>query len=210
MNPAAPDIPMTPMQSALATIKREHEGLATVLHVLWLLAEDVRKHGVEPDFKLFATILYYIAAFTERFHHPKEDDYLFKLLLSRTDRADAVIDELKAEHARGPELVGGLEQALVHYQGGSPIGLEDFARLVERYTAFIFEHMRKEERLVIPAAEKALAPADWETIDAAFRAHQDPLFGPRPQQEFGELYSRIAILAPKKLKQSMRKRDQPS
>ena len=50
-------------QSVLATIKREHEGLATVLHVLWLLAEDVRKHGVEPDFKLFATILYYIAAF---------------------------------------------------------------------------------------------------------------------------------------------------
>ena len=109
---------------------------------MWVLLEDVRKHGVEPDFKLFATILYYIAAFTQRFHHPKEDDYLFKLLLSRTDRADAVIDELKAEHARGPELVGGLERALVHYQGGSPIGLEDFARLVERYTAFILEHMR--------------------------------------------------------------------
>ena len=67
-------------QSVLATIKREHEGLATVLHVLWVLLEDVRKHGVEPDFKLFATILYYIAAFTQRFHHPKEDDYLFKLL----------------------------------------------------------------------------------------------------------------------------------
>ena len=138
------------MQSVLATIKREHEGLATVLHVLWVLLEDVRKHGVEPDFKLFATILYYIAAFTQRFHHPKEDDYLFKLLLSRTDRADAVIDELKAEHAPGPELVGGLERARSCITRGAA---RSGSKILPSWWS------------VTPRSfSSTCAPADWETM----------------------------------------------
>jgi len=67
----------------------------------------------------------------------------------------------------------------------------------------MLDHMRKEEDLAIPAAETALLPADWLMIDTAFRAHQNPLFGPRPQQEFGKLYARIAGLAPKKLRRLM-------
>jgi hypothetical protein len=53
-----------------------------------------------------------------------------------------------------------------------------------------------EEDVVLPLAERALTEADWREIDAAFRANDDPLFGPRPAEEFRKLFQLILNLAP--------------
>jgi hemerythrin-like domain-containing protein len=191
------------MHSALATIEHEHHGFAAVLQVLQSLVRDTQQYRAPPDFTLLATVLYYIDAFPEQFHHPHEDEHLFKRLLARTHEADAVLDDLQAEHAAGPRMIRELERALVHWQAGNTAAAAAFAELAQRYAEFIFQHMRKEEELVFPAAARALNLSDWETIDAAFLAHPDPLFGPQPQQEFGTLYRRIATLAPQKIKRGM-------
>ena len=67
------------MQAAIAAMKGEHHDFATVLCALATLLEEVRKHGVAPDFTLFSAVLYYIDLFPDRFHHPTEDEFLFKL-----------------------------------------------------------------------------------------------------------------------------------
>jgi hemerythrin-like domain-containing protein len=197
---------MIPMHSALAMIQREHQDLAAVLHLLQSLVRDARQAGAAPDFPLLATVLYYIDAFPERYHHPHEEEYLFKRLHEHTPDADTILDDLRAEHAVGPRLIRELERALVHWQAGNQAAAVAFAELAERYVQFLLDHMRKEEEVVFPAAAKALTLADWETIDAAFRAHQDPLFRPQPEQEFGVLYQRIADRVPGRLKDSLTKR----
>jgi hypothetical protein len=61
---------------------------------------------------------------------------------------------------------------------------------------FYSEHMRKEETLVIPLAQKLFSDEDWGRIDAAFRANRDPLGSVDEDQEFRHLFSRIVSLAP--------------
>ena len=88
---------------------------------------DVAAQKVKADFELIATILYYIDTFPDRCHHPKEDEFLFKRLRNRTDKANSVLDELQRQHVSGAGLMLGLEQAFVHWQAGAPQGLRPFS-----------------------------------------------------------------------------------
>lgn len=195
------------MKAALAIIEGEHKALAGVVYALQRLAHDVREDRAKPDFALFSAMLYYIDAFPERQHHPKEDEHLFKALRARTARADAVLDELQGEHVRSAQLVAYLAQTLVHYQGGAPRGREAFCAAVDAYATLVFDHVRKEEDVVLKLAAECLTVDDWRAIETAFRAHQDPLLGPEPGHEFRRLRRRIANLAPRKL-QSLLHHDQ--
>ncbi len=182
--------------AALSIIKDEHRSLVAVLQALQHLVREVRDRGLEPDFDLFSLILDYVDVFPDRFHHPKEDQYLFRTLRERTPQARAVLDELEAEHGRGAALIRDLRHALASYRVGGPAGLGAFASAVEAYADFHWKHMRKEEDVVMPLAEQVLTAADWQAIDEAFRANEDPLFGARPRAEFARLFQLIVNLAP--------------
>ena len=141
------------------------------------------------------SLLNYIEAFPDKLHHPKEDDYLYRILRARDPGAAAVLDELQDEHQRGPDTMRALVQALQAYEQ-SPSAFEAFAQAVSRYAEAQWAHMRKEEEQVLPLAEKALLPADWAEIDAAFKSHADPLVGVGTQREFRDLFRQVVNLMP--------------
>lgn len=192
--------PALPRDSALAIIREEHRMLRSVMHALEQVVQELLTHHIDADHALIACMLYYIEDFPERCHHPKEDEYLFRLLRERTSSADAVLDELQAQHVRSAQMMAYLQRLFVHYLGGAPGGLRHFSDAVESYAAFLEDHMEQEESQVLPVAEKYLQPGDWQAIDAAFRANQDPLRGEQLQQEFRKLKQRITNLLPRKLK----------
>jgi hemerythrin-like domain-containing protein len=91
-------------------------------------------------------MIYYIDAFPERFHHPKEDEYLFRLLRLRHPEAAPLLDRLKMEHRAGAEKIRTLEQTLARYQQGGAAEFPNFLAAVEAYAAFHWDHMRTEEK----------------------------------------------------------------
>ncbi len=190
----------SPRDSAITILKEEHRTLGSVVHLLQQVVEDVYTHHIEADHALIACMLYYIDIFPERCHHPKEDEYLFRRLRERTASADAVLDELQAQHIRSAQMMAYLQQLFVHYLGGAPDGLRQFAEAVESYAMFLWDHMEQEENRVLPLAEKYLQPVDWQAIDDGFRANKDPLGDAHVQQEFRKLNQRIINLLPRKLK----------
>jgi len=48
----------------------------------------------------------------------------------------------------------------------------------------------------LPMAEKHLTAGDWESIDAAFLGHTDPMLGVEAGAKYEELFRRITWLAP--------------
>lgn len=181
---------------AIRIIHDEHRSLAAVLHGMLYVVREIRDHGRTPDFRLLGAMVYYIDAFPERFHHPKEDRYLFTLLRARAPEAGPVLDRLQQEHRSGAERIRTLEQALARYEQGGSSEFAAFASAVEGYAAFHWEHMRCEEKEVLPLAEKHLTSGDWEAIDAAFTGHTDPLFGEQASEAYHKLFQRILNLAP--------------
>ena len=168
------------MLSALAIIHAEHNGFATALNALLRHLGPVRERRAKPNYDLFATILSYADTFMDRFHHPKEDEHLFRAVRSRTTQADATLLELQHEHASGPAEYRELHEALRRSRGGMAADIDAFSGLLERYVALQREHMHKEGSIVVPIAKRVLSAADWETIDQAFRDNNDPFFGAGP------------------------------
>jgi hemerythrin-like domain-containing protein len=181
---------------AIRIIKNEHRSLGAVLHGMLYLVHRTRDRGDRPNFDVLGAMVYYIDAFPERFHHPKEDQYLFRLLRIRCPDASEVLDRLKQEHRAGAEKIRTLEQALARYQQGGADEFSNFLAAVEAYAAFHWAHMKTEENVVLPLAEKHLTADDWEAIDAAFLGHTDPILGVDAGAKFDELFRRIAWLAP--------------
>ncbi len=184
------------MTIALSIIREEHRSLSAVTQSLSLLAREARDRGREPDYELFTLILDYIEGFSDRFHHPKENLHLFAALRRRGTEANEALDVLEADHARGDELLRDLRYLLARCRVGGAAAVDTFTAAVEEYVDFHWRHMRLEEDVVLPLAEQRLTEADWQPIDAAFQANEDPLFGARPREEFRKLFGLILNRAP--------------
>ena len=179
---------------AIRIIKDEHSAIAAVLYALRYLVKQMRDGAAEPNFPLLRAILDYIVSYPDRWHHPKEDRFLFASIRRRTRDANALIADLEHEHQAGYPMIEELKQCLIEFQNGAPGS--GFFDLAGRYIQFEWAHMRKEEDLLMPIAERVLDKSDWEEIDRAFRENDNPLFGIKPKEEAERLYRRILSLAP--------------
>ena len=181
---------------AIATIHDEHRSLAAVLHGMLYLVRDIKLRGTPPNFPVFDAMIHYVDTFQERFHHPKEDAYLFRLLRLRHPDAGPLIEQLETEHRTGAERIRTLEQALARYRAGGAAEFPAFAEAAQAYASFHWDHMRAEEERLLPLARAHLTAGDWKEIDDAFHGHADPLFGATATADFDALFRRIVNLAP--------------
>lgn len=185
--------PPAPAQ-AIATIRDEHRSLAAVLHA-WLHAlQQARDGGGAPDAVLMRAMVRYIRDFPVALHHPKEEEYLFRILRERTAAVNPELDELERQHDRDERMVAELAALVDAYAAGTAAAGE-LEQAVAAYAKFIWEHMGREEGVILPEAQRYLTDADWSEINAAFSENRDPRFGGDTEAEYKHLFSRIVNLA---------------
>lgn len=182
------------MKESLTIIKQEHRNLFRVVNVLDQMLR-AQKPGTSPDFGFMESVLSYIENFTDTYHHPKEDQYLFKALRRRTAEADAIMEELEEEHRNCPSSLSQLKVLLAAYRS-DPAHRDAFMEAIGAYLKFQTKHLQKEEGVVLPLAMRSLTDEDWAEIDAAFANNDDPIFGPRGHAEMRAMYSRVVNEAP--------------
>lgn len=195
----------SPMARAVRVILHEHRAFASVLAALERLADDVVERNAKPDFGLFASMLYYVDIFPERFHHPKETQHLFHALRIRKPEAFTLLDRLEGEHDRTEWMLLAMDRCLVAFQADAPEGARHFRDAAAAFSHFHFSHMEVEEQELIPLCQAHLLPQDWDHIAQAFEANQDPAFGAAAQQRFDRLRQRIEGQAPPKMRRLLRR-----
>ena len=181
---------------AIQIIRDEHLAIAAVLYSLRFLVRRMRTEGAPPDFPLLHAMLDYIVEYPDRWHHPKESQFLFKALRERNSSAGALIDELEGEHTNGDLLIVDLKHKLTALEHGGSDAVGAFAAAVEGYAQMQWEHIRKEEDVLMPLAERSLTADDWRRVAEAFQENDNPLFGIKPKDEAERLYQKILSLAP--------------
>ena len=192
-----PDIP-GPEDAATAILVEEHSTLRIVLRILQRVVHESVRFGVEADFGILCSIVYYIDEFPERVHHPKEELHLFPMLRRRTSRFDALLERLRADHEHSARMLGRIQRDLVHYQAGAPDGAARFSSSIARYAGLLESHMQTEERLLADARND-LARDDWLVLQHEFAAATDPLAS-EARVEFRRLRARILAVLPSKMR----------
>ena len=179
---------------ALNLISQDHSNMWRLAITIDHVATDIEQ-GAPVEAAFFNAAFDYIEQFVDRFHHPKEDDYLFRLLRLRSTEAAVVLDQLQQEHREGPDTVAALRARVMAAAAGQLSGAQ-IATDLRNYTATLKEHIRTEEKTVLPLARNSLLPADWAEINQAFLNNSDPVFGDKAKEEFRQLFHRVVSLAP--------------
>jgi branched-chain amino acid transport system ATP-binding protein len=180
---------------AIAIIKGEHQNLGAVLYSMEKLVEEI-ENGKAPNFTVFHGLFTYIDRFLDRYHHPKENIYLFPRLLERAPDTESLVRELGQQHTEGEILFVEMLKALSAYEFSGASEFPTFSEALRNYTSFEREHAIKEEREVLPRALEVLKASDWEEIDAAFEENEDPMFGSRSSKEFSNLFKNLVNSLP--------------
>ena len=184
-------------QSSLQVIRDEHAALAAMLRSLTLMLDRGPMDEPERFFDLLRAMLFYIDEFPERLHHPKESDLLFPRVARLAPETLPTIVQLEKDHSHGEAAVRELQHLLLAWELVGESRRAAFDTAARRYVAFYLEHMRLEETVILPAAQRLLSAQDWEELDAAFAGNRDPLTGKHPQDpSYDRLFTRIVMRAP--------------
>lgn len=186
---------------ALRVIREEHATLAAMLQSLMQMVrrgpQADGKDDSELYFDVLRAMLFYIDEFPEKHHHPKESDLLFPRVLRAAPHTMATIDQLERDHMRGEPRVRELMHLLMAWELLGDTRKQAFIDEVTRYVDFYLEHMRLEESVILPEAERSLTDEDWRALNAAFATNQDPLNSRVPRDpQFDRLFTRIVMRAP--------------
>jgi len=183
--------------TSLQIIRDEHSSLAAMLHSMRMMVERGPQDDAERFFDLLRAMLFYIDEFPERLHHPKESDLLFPRVARRSPELMETVTRLERDHLQGEAQVRELQHLLLAWELLGETRRQAFVDAFKPYVDFYLEHMRLEESVILPEAEKLLSETEWAELDAAFGRNRDPLTGKYPPDPaYDRLFTRIVMKAP--------------
>jgi hemerythrin-like domain-containing protein len=163
----------------------EHQNIEKLLSVLEHEL-GLFDHNRRPDYDILQSIIQYFEDYPQSCHHPKEE-MIFGKLRARDPAAAAAYGDVDAEHESEAKRLQKFAHAVNAVLADQEMLRESFHHAVHEFIRNQREHLKKEERLLFPAAAKALRPEDWAEIDLRMRARKDPLFDGEVDEKFHEL-----------------------
>lgn len=183
--------------TSLQIIRDEHSSLAAMLQSMRMLVERGPADDPRNFFDVLRAMLFYIDEFPERLHHPKESELLFPRVARSAPEVMGAVDRLERDHMNGEKTVREVQHLLLAWELLGDSRREAFETTFKKYVEFYLDHMRLEETVILPEAEKHLSAADWKELDEAFEKNCDPLTGKYPPDPvYDRLFTRIVMKAP--------------
>jgi hemerythrin-like domain-containing protein len=183
--------------SSLTTIRDEHASLAAMLQSMRMMIERGPSDDRRNFFDVVRAMLFYIDEFPERLHHPKESNLLFPKVVKASPKVMGAVDKLERDHLYSEKAARDLQHLLLSWELLGASRRQAFEEAFHKYVDFYLEHMRLEETVILPEAERSLSEDDWRVLDAAFAENADPLTGHHaPTQAYEKLFSLIVMRAP--------------
>jgi hemerythrin-like domain-containing protein len=177
------------MPKIIDILLEEHQNIEKLLLVLEHELE-LFDASARPDYEILQTIIQYFQDYPESCHHPKEE-MIFKKLQLRDPAAAKVFGDVAAEHEVETARLRRFARAVASVLADQEFLRESFHLAVHDFIAHQRRHLEKEERLLFPAAIKALRREDWAEIDARLDAREDPLFNSVVEEKFRNLQRTI-------------------
>ncbi|WP_439590322.1 hemerythrin domain-containing protein [Hydrogenophaga sp.] len=179
------------MRQTIRVITSEHAALATLLRSVLELLEQHREAESMPDFDTLRATLFYLDDFPEKQHHRRESEILFPKLRARAPQERELLDRLDYEHERGGRKIRDVEHALLAFEMLGTRRRRAFEAAMKAYADFYVEHMRLEEQIVLPLAERVLTEEDWADLDEAFGSIGQSPMNAALAEDYGTLLRRM-------------------
>ena len=165
------------MHPLLIELELEHRNLRKVL--IYLRQQvDALGQGREDTVSNITLTLEYMHLQPEIAHHVNEEQ-IGKALLESGAQLSEQLQSIRRDHGTFAALAQQLINTIRKHPRSRRLP-DDLAAFIERYE----QHMVWEEKHLLPMAERVLDHRAWATIEDAWIAHPDPVFGADRQHRF--------------------------
>lgn len=148
-------------------LAHEHEVILLVVEAAEREAAAIRNRG-RVDAGRIAQIADFFAGFADTCHHAKEERLLFPLLEAHgKEPKECSPAELARQHETGRNHVRAIRAALVRVTNASSPARE-VADHLAAYADLLREHIRKENEVLFPYAERILSRAEQDELAREF------------------------------------------
>ncbi|MFL6216547.1 MAG: hemerythrin domain-containing protein [Blastocatellia bacterium] len=157
------------MTNPFHTLKHEHRIIERGLRALDGLCLRL-EWGSELTPDALSQIVDFTTNFINRFHHDKEEQCLFPLLVEHgISEAGGPLGAMKREHTVEIELTANLSNAIEGCRKGDVGAIKQFVEAAYRYSAHLIGHMQKEEAILFRVADELLDDEEKDELMAGFR-----------------------------------------
>jgi len=175
------------MTHPLHILKREHRVIERALRALDGVCARLQ-WGQHVPAEVLSQLVDFISVFADRYHHRKEETYLFPVLQQRGILRDGgPLGVIENEHRIESELTAEMHRAVKGYRDVDPEARQRFVEAARRYTNHLLGHIDQEDAILLRLADEILDEKDKASLAEGFR---------RAEAELGagtyDKYDRIA------------------
>jgi hemerythrin-like domain-containing protein len=172
-------------------LKHEHRVIEQALRALDGMCLNL-KAGADVPPEALCQILDFIQSFADRFHHTKEETYLFPALGHNVlPKHGEALKFLIEEHEAERRLIAELELAIGGYRDGDSTAVDRFVEAANLYRDHQVNHIRQEEAILFRLAEEVLDESVKASLIRSFA--QEDAQGARYEQMAQELEKNWAV-----------------
>ncbi len=169
------------MNKPTVDLVKEHGGIMLMLAIMGKIAQKLHKgEKIEPDH--LKKIVEFLRNFADKCHHGKEEGILFPELLKNSKNTQ-LVNELLGEHKTGRDYIRGIAESLEQYAPGNPDAIH-IATNAEGYIRLLTEHIKKENEVLFPIADKELSEDLQAEIYEKFEALERDVIGEGKHEEY--------------------------
>lgn len=141
--------------------------------------------GLVPDFTLLDSLLGYVDRTVRGAHYAAEESGIARKLEVLEPGIRADLARLRRDHIGTEGYTYRMGEALGHWKKGWPRGADAYLENARDLLRLGADHRKLMERTILPAAEVALSPSQWQELGAALaRGPGDLLAGCRTRRQF--------------------------
>ncbi len=160
------------MSKAIDDLLNEHQAILSAIQILEKIADNCEKDGpVNPgDVQNF---IGFLKEFADKCHHGKEEGILFPaLVVAGIPDRGGPIGVMMREHGTGRQLIQEMQASISPTLDRSRLALAARA-----YAALLRDHIKKENSVLFPMAERILSPNQLAHIYEEFEEHEEKVIG---------------------------------
>jgi len=171
-------------------LKHEHRIIERALRGLDGICTRIEA-GSRVPVEALVEIVAFITTFADRYHHGKEEQFLFPALDRRgITREGGPLGVMEHEHQIERELIGDLEQAVELYEEATAAGGQSFVLAARAYLRLLVGHIEKEDSILFRLGDEVLDDEEKSALTASFK-RADSALGDRTLQDYEQLASEL-------------------
>jgi hemerythrin-like domain-containing protein len=152
------------MKTATENLENDHVNILRLIDVMERMV-SIKSINAEH----FEEVVNLIKNYADGFHHAKEENLLFPLMVTKGFSAQyGPVAVMLHEHDQGREYVKGMTEGIALYKEGDEGAVSMIYRNMLGYISLLRDHIEKENNILFRMADQSLSGSDQEGLLTEF------------------------------------------